>query len=218
MKKFIIEITVLLTILATSLTWMQLSIIPDHSNDPKVTEVQLKDIITLEIPPVTFDDSVVRVDPPKKNEKKLPPPTCALVVTKANEIIEHSDLDSFCLAKNIYHEARSEGLVGQLAVAQVTLNRLASPNYPDTICKVVMQRRQFSWANKKSIRWSHPKGKAWDYAKHLADEVLNKGVRVVGLETALFYHTASIKPRWMKEEARLTQIGTHIFYNGAKNL
>lgn len=50
-----------------------------------------------------------------------------------------------CLALNIYHEARGESLTGQLAVAQVTLNRISDPRYPDEICEVVYQRRQFAW-------------------------------------------------------------------------
>ena len=50
-----------------------------------------------------------------------------------------------CLATNIYFEARSEDRVGQYAVAEVTLNRVASPDYPDDVCEVVWQDKQFSW-------------------------------------------------------------------------
>ena len=50
-----------------------------------------------------------------------------------------------CLALNIYHEARGEPLIGQEMVASVTLNRVASPLYPDNVCDVVYQPRQFAW-------------------------------------------------------------------------
>lgn len=50
-----------------------------------------------------------------------------------------------CLALNVYHEARGEPLDGQVAVAQVTMNRVASKRYPNTVCEVVYQKSQFSW-------------------------------------------------------------------------
>lgn len=50
-----------------------------------------------------------------------------------------------CLAEAIYREARGESLVGQLAVAQTIINRKNHPNFPDSICKVVFQKNQFSW-------------------------------------------------------------------------
>lgn len=141
-----------------------------------------------------------------------------LTIVDTGKDVAHSTLDAFCLAKNIYHEARGENLLGQLAVAQVTLNRLKSKRYPDTICHVVLQRAQFSWANHKPARWSHPKGKAWESAKHISDQVLNNGVRVKGLETALYYHADWVDPKWKDPEAKIAQIGTHIFYEKAKPL
>ena len=52
-----------------------------------------------------------------------------------------------CLALNIYHEARSESMEGQIAVAQVTLNRVAHSEWPSTICEVVSEPKQFSWTH-----------------------------------------------------------------------
>ncbi len=141
-----------------------------------------------------------------------------LTITNTGPAVDHTKLDPFCLAKNIYHEARGEALFGRLAVPQVTLNRVNHKNYPDDICGVVMQRAQFSWTLSKKRRWSHPNNKSWQAAKRLADQFLNNGVRVKGLETALFYHTTEVKPRWMKPDAVIAQIGTHIFYESARSL
>ena len=124
----------------------------------------------------------------------------------------HEPVDQFCLAKNIYHEARGEDILGQYAVAQVTLNRVKSPRYPNTICEVVMQPFQFSWANNRSIRWTHPNDRDWEQAKQIMYNVLFDGYRIDGLENALFYHADWVSPNWRLPEAKIVQIGTHIFY------
>lgn len=141
-----------------------------------------------------------------------------LLIVHTTDIIPYVALDKFCLAKNIYHEARSEDLLGRMAVAQVTLNRVESPNYPDTVCGVVMQKFQFSWANNRNLRWTHPKGRAWEKAKDLAEDFLANGVRVQGLQTALFYHADYVNPRWRDNDFFVAQIGTHLFYEKAKPL
>lgn len=141
-----------------------------------------------------------------------------LLIVHTGDTLDYEPIDEFCLAKNIYHEARSEDLLGQLAVAQVTLNRLESPKYPDTICKVVMQKFQFSWANQKARRWTHPKGSAWEAAKNLANQFLSGGVRVSGLETALYYHADYVSPSWRDPNSMIAQVGAHIFYERAKPL
>ena len=128
------------------------------------------------------------------------------------EHFQHEPIDQFCLAKNIYHEARGEDLIGQYAVAQVTLNRVLSPRYPNTICEVVMQPFQFSWANNLNIRWTHPNDADWERAKQISYNVLFDGYRIGGLENALFYHAYWVSPNWKLPDALITQIGTHIFY------
>ena len=168
---------------------------------------------TLVIENITPFDNPVTIEPPKENA-----PLTELMIVNTNEIFKHSSLDEFCLAKNIYHEARGEDLLGQLAVAQVTLNRVESKRYPNDVCHVVMQRKQFSWANRSANRWSHPKGKAWSHAKQLAEQFLNGGVRIQGLETALYYHAEWVDPNWKDPKALVAKIGTHIFYDKAKPL
>jgi spore germination cell wall hydrolase CwlJ-like protein len=56
-----------------------------------------------------------------------------------------SEDDLFCMVQNVYHESRGENAIGQAAVSHVTLNRVRSPAYPDSVCDVVWQKSQFSW-------------------------------------------------------------------------
>ena len=115
-----------------------------------------------------------------------------------------------CLAFNIYHEARGEGLDGQFAVAAVTLNRVRSKRYPDTICSVVWQRGQFSWT--KDGRSDRPQElEAWHASMWVAaTSMLLDQRHLVG--SAVQYHTVSIKPRWAQPENIVRRIGRHIFY------
>lgn len=124
----------------------------------------------------------------------------------------YTDLDLFCLAKNIFHEAGTEPEMGQYAVAQVTLNRVRNPKYPDSICKVVLDRYQFSWANRRSTHWTHPKGPNWDRSYKIAQQVMASGYRVKGLENAKYYHADYVNPHWSRKMTHVATVGTHIFY------
>jgi spore germination cell wall hydrolase CwlJ-like protein len=143
-------------------------------------------------------------------------PRPQLQIHRTNQQIAYKKLDVFCLAKNIFHEAGVEDRMGKYAVAQVTLNRIKNPKYPTTVCDVVMDRKQFSWANDRKIRWTHPKGKTWEESKEIALKVLAEGYRVKGLEHANYYHADYVKPYWKKPEAKIAKIGTHIFYASAR--
>lgn len=127
-----------------------------------------------------------------------------------------------CLADNIYFEAKSEPYEGQLAVAQVTLNRVEHPQYPKTVCGVVWQQSkdrrsgrrvaQFSWT--LDGRSDIPKSKsAYEEAYAIAEEALLYGTKsaIIGTD-ALFYHANYVKPRWARRMDRVAQIGNHIFY------
>jgi N-acetylmuramoyl-L-alanine amidase len=140
----------------------------------------------------------------------------AIQVEQTSRTVDHEDLDVFCLAKNIFHEAGVEDELGMFAIAQVTLNRVRSANYPDTICDVVMQPSQFSWANNRDRRWNHPSGAKWETAKRIARQVIKEGYRVPALQSAMFYHADYSKPSWRDPDAVVAQVGTHIFYASAR--
>jgi len=142
--------------------------------------------------------------------------TSAIQVERTSRTVDYEELDLFCLAKNIFHEAGVEDELGMYAVAQVTINRVRNANYPDTICDVVMQKSQFSWANDKNRRWSHPSGPLWIKAKEIAKQVITEGYRVPALQSAMFYHADYSKPSWVDPSAMVAQVGTHIFYASAR--
>lgn len=124
-----------------------------------------------------------------------------------------SDLD--CLTKNIYYEAGIENEMGKYAVANVTLNRVKSGKWGDSICKVVYAKSQFSWTLKKHL--PKPDSQLWKESQLVAMQTLH-GTRVKSLTRSLYYHADYIKqPRWVDDNHYATKIGQHIFYNKAKN-
>ena len=117
--------------------------------------------------------------------------------------------DINCLAKNIYHEARGESIKGQIAVAQVTVNRVQSGKFQSSICGAVYADRQFSWTLDKSKTVKDRK--AWEAAVVIATAVLTKSIHLPDF-SALYFHTKQIKPRWSRAKRVVAQIGNHIFY------
>ena len=121
-----------------------------------------------------------------------------------------------CLAQAIYYEARSEPRVGQLAVADVVLNRKRSALYPNSICEVVFQgaeRRtgcQFSFTCDGAMQARLNKRK-WKASQDLAGAVL-AGVRAPVSRNATHYHATYVTPYWAKSLTPTATIGTHKFY------
>jgi len=121
-----------------------------------------------------------------------------------------------CLAQTIYYEARSEPRVGQLAVADVVLNRVKSAVYPDSICEVVFQgseRRtgcQFSFTCDGSMQARLNKRK-WKASEDLAGAIL-AGVHVPVSRNATHYHANYVDPYWASSLTPTATIGTHKFY------
>jgi spore germination cell wall hydrolase CwlJ-like protein len=168
-----------------------------------------------------WEESADKVDLEQlQSAKKISQPPAdyrrGLEVIKTRQSVDYVKLDVFCLAKNIFHEAGVEDQLGKYAVAQVTLNRMKNPKYPKTVCEVVMDPFQFSWANDRKIRWTRPKGSSWYESVKIAENVLIKGYRVKGLEKANYYHADYVNPRWKKPEAKIAKVGTHIFYASAR--
>ena len=143
-----------------------------------------------------------------------------MIEEKLDDIIEvkeqvkwtKNDLD--CLTKNIYYEARGEDHRGRVAVAHVTLNRVKTGYWGNTICKVVYAKKQFSWTLAKKL--PRPDSKVWAESEEVARKVL-AGHRVRGLQKSLFYHAIYIKdPKWADPAHHAAKIGNHVFYNRAK--
>ena len=126
-----------------------------------------------------------------------------------------------CLALNIYFEARSEPIEGQIAIAEVTLNRVASTNYPNDVCSVVLQENkegcQFSWwcDGKSDQPREHNSLRT---SKALAELMLKEGghITVIGNE-ATHYHNNQVHPYWANDLHKIRRIGKHIFYKKKDN-
>jgi N-acetylmuramoyl-L-alanine amidase len=120
-----------------------------------------------------------------------------------------------CLALAMYWEAKSEGPDGMLAVASVVLNRVAHPEFPDTVCGVVKQGGeippcQFSWwCDGRSDRPTE--ARAWSTATQIAERVLESPPSDL-TRGALFFHNTAIASPWSRKRQRTVQIGRHVFY------
>ena len=135
-----------------------------------------------------------------------------------------------CLALNIYFEAAVESTAGKLAVAQVTLNRVKSEQYPETICKVVYEgphyasghpkrnRCQFSWYCDGKIDTPNERP-AWRVSQKVAEYVIRTPSLLDITDGATHYHADYIDPpRWAKADEKTVQIDTHLFYNKKNSL
>lgn len=116
-----------------------------------------------------------------------------------------------CLAGAVYFESRGEPLSGQLAVAQVIINRAEDRRFPASYCGVVFQRAQFSFVKNgrmPSIRTSSP---AWERAKSIA-KIAHDGLWKSEAADAIYFHANYVRPKWSYRKTRTAQIDTHIFY------
>lgn len=128
-----------------------------------------------------------------------------------------SDKEQKCLAQGIYFEARGESVKGQAAVAQVILNRVRNPHYPNTICGVVYQnenmrnRCQFSFACDR-IPDIVTSPRHWKVAKEIAMAVTAGKIWFKDVGSATHYHATYVRPNWGPTMKRVEKIGKHIFY------
>lgn len=132
-------------------------------------------------------------------------------LVSANLDRDIADAEQECLAGAIYHESKGEPLEGQLAVAEVILNRVKSGKYPPTVCGVVKQKSQFSFVRRGRIPPVRRESLAWRRAvaiAHVASADLSDG----GVGDAMFFHARYVSPSWNRL-TRVASIGNHIFYS-----
>ncbi len=114
-----------------------------------------------------------------------------------------------CLAGTIYFESKGESLDGQLAVAKVVLERVASSRFPNSICGVVYQRRQFSFVRNGRMPKIHKSRKTWRNAVAIA-KIATEDLWESRVEGALFFHATYVSPGWKLK--RVGRVDKHIFY------
>ena len=149
-----------------------------------------------------------------------------LLVTDIGGVIDLSEIGSVrvgkrseqwrCLTTALYFEARGETKVGQVAVAEVILNRVDSNSFPDSVCGVIKQgqkklnRCQFSFMCDGKAEYIGNR-KSFEELGKVAWVMLEGKPRIL-TGKATFYHAASVQPRWAKRLVRTARIGDHIFY------
>ncbi|MXO70510.1 cell wall hydrolase [Alteraurantiacibacter buctensis] len=129
------------------------------------------------------------------------------------EMGQHGDLSPAltCLAQAVYFEARGEALTGQLAVAQVVINRAESGRFPRDYCAVVRQPGQFSFVRGGAIPSAPSASPAWVRARAIA-RIAEQGLWDSGVGESLYFHNSGVRPSWSRRKASVARIDSHLFY------
>lgn len=149
---------------------------------------------------------------------QVPVPTALAPATRLAELVlayagtQTGDREMECLANAVYFEARSEPIEGQLAVAEVVMNRAASGRYPTDLCAVILQKAQFSFIRRGRFPQADHGSEAWRRAVAISSIARQKLAGSLP-PSVLWYHATYVSPKWGKRLTRQTQIGLHIFYS-----
>lgn len=129
----------------------------------------------------------------------------------------YSDREQNCLTAGVYFESRGESVRGQAAVAQVILNRVRNPAYPDSACAVVYQNK--NWRNKcqfsfacDGVRERVNDPKRWKIAQYVARETTEGRIWLKEVGSSTHYHATYVRPRWARTMQKVAKIGLHVFY------
>jgi hypothetical protein len=160
---------------------------------------------------ISLPDTIAVLPPPAPG---APPPSPAERLHLVGKERAHAER---CLANAIYFEARDQPHQGQVAVAQVVMNRVFSGVYPRDVCGVIYQNSerhlacQFTLACNGKRKVINERA-AWARAKRIARETLDGVLYVPEVGTATHYHATYVRPNWVREMHRLAREGTHLFY------
>ncbi|WP_166037099.1 cell wall hydrolase [Sphingosinicella sp. YJ22] len=184
------------------------------SADTSLTPVSVRDgdqIVT----PQGVTAIVGRARPDRASDV-APAPAQTAAFSLASLVEQHAAAESEdeqfqCLASAVYFESRGEPLEGQLAVAEVILNRVASGRFRGTVCDVVTQPSQFSFVRGGRIPEPNRTSAAWSRAVAIARIAMDNLHDVTG-DDSLFFHATYVRPSWGRPSARIARIGNHIFY------
>ncbi|UUY01220.1 cell wall hydrolase [Sphingomonas sp. J315] len=133
--------------------------------------------------------------------------TLAAAVAAQDAVADDAELN--CLAIGVYYESKGEPLEGQLAVAEVILNRAKSGRFPASVCGVLTQRGQFSFVRGGRLVQPPAGARAWKTALAVA-QVARDDAWDSSVSNALFFHARYVSPGWRR--ARVGSVGNHIFY------
>lgn len=122
-----------------------------------------------------------------------------------------------CLAEAVYFEARGEAVRGQIAVAQVVLNRAFSGKYPETVCGVVYQNKNRHYACQFTFACDNTpdvvrEPDMWDRARKIAKAMLDGKLWLPEVDRSTHYHAYWVRPSWVSEMRKMYKFGVHTFY------
>jgi spore germination cell wall hydrolase CwlJ-like protein len=191
-----------------------------RSSGPVAQEMRERSLVTDTV-------LVFRKDAPVRIEQSV-------LMAALKQVREHSEKrrkivfnrnEKLCLAKAIYFESRSEPRDGQIAVANVVMNRKVNRYYPNTVCRVVNQGALKAAKRRKGCQFSFacdgisdvPRDrKSWRGSMKIASLVMKGKLRDERLRGVTHYHADYVYPKWAKEFRRVAKIGKHIFYVAPK--
>jgi len=179
----------------------------------EVEQVEIVPEATVEVPAqdVTFVSEEVVQDIP---EPVVPAPSEA---SSLGELVANMDKDAQlteqmrCLAGAVYFEARGEPLQGQLAVAEVIINRASDSRWPASYCGVVYQRSQFSFVRGGQMPRINTSKSTWHRAKAVA-QIAHDNLWQSEANEAVYFHANYVRPKWSRKKTRVARIDTHVFY------
>ena len=143
--------------------------------------------------------------------------TTATIQNKITNVVEVKTVkpkfaDINCLSDDIYYEASTQSMAGQIAVGEVVLNRVKSLDFPKTVCKVIWQHCQFSWTCSPNRRPIDKHSTSWKNAQSVARMLLANTNMVDITNGAIAYHTVTSHPSWSRKMDRVMRIDQHVFY------
>ncbi len=170
----------------------------------------------VEIVPQNIDfvsEEVVQPLPDEPAEAELPQNSARTLRDLVSQVGGPEQLteEMRCLAGAVYFEARGEPLAGQLAVANVVINRSEDRRFPASYCGVVYQRAQFSFVKGGRMPRIRTNSAAWKRAKAIA-RIAHNDLWDCEAGDAVYFHAQYVRPSWSRRKTRTAQIDTHIFY------
>ena len=172
--------------------------------------------LTEEVVPVFVEKEVVQ-ELPETPEADTEIPATEIQASSLRELVATMPAagslseEMQCLAGAVYFESRGEPLAGQLAVAQVIINRSESRQFPASYCGVVHQRSQFSFVKNGRMPSPRRASSAWQRAKAIA-RIAHQGTWQSEADDSLYFHANYVRPSWSRSKQARARISTHIFY------
>jgi len=169
--------------------------------------------LTQEVVPVFVEKEVVQPLPETAPATPFDPANAETLRELVAEMPVSEDLsrEMECLAGAVYFESRGEPLAGQLAVAQVVVNRADSGLFPSSYCGVVFQRAQFSFVRNGAMPHIRRASAAWKRAKAIA-RIAHKGLWESRAADSLYFHATHVRPSWSRTKQARATIDSHVFY------